>query len=128
MHMQRTNRTAWIGLGVVLLLALAAFSAIGGGMLGHPPMLGYGGRPFVGFGPWFWGIGLLGLAIRLAIWGVLIMLAVSLFRRASGRSATDEYRREESSVEILRRRYAAGEINREQFEEMRRVLDSRATV
>jgi len=33
------------------------------------------------------------------------------------------YRSEQSSLEILKQRYAAGEISREQFEEMRRVLD-----
>ena len=128
MNIERTNRTAWIGLGVVLLLALAAFSAFGGGLFGHAPMIGYGGRPFVGFGPWFWGIGLIGLLIRVAVWGALIMLGVTLFRRASGRSSTYGYRQDQSSssLEILKRRYAAGEITREQFDEMRRVVDPSA--
>ena len=34
MNIERNNRTAWIGLGVLLLLGLAAFSAMGAGMLG----------------------------------------------------------------------------------------------
>ena len=125
MNIERTNRTAWIGLGVVLLLSLAAFSAMGAGMFGwHPGVIGYPGRPFVGMGPGFWGFGLLGLLIRVAIWGGLIMLGLSFFRR---RGAWSGYRSEQSSLEILRRRYAAGEISREQFEEMRRVLDPSAT-
>jgi putative membrane protein len=120
MNIER-NRTAWIGLGVVLLLGLAAFSAMGAGMFGwHPGVVGYAGRPFVGIGPGFWGFGLIGLLIRVAIWGGLIMLGVSFFRR---RAAWGPYRSEQSSFEILKRRYAAGEISREQFEEMRRVLD-----
>jgi len=85
MNIERSNRNAWIGLGVVLLIALAALSAIGGGMFGHAPMLGYGGRPFVGMGPWFWGFGLIGLFIRLAIWGLVIMFALRFFRRGSRR-------------------------------------------
>jgi len=128
MNIERTNRTAWIGLGVVLLLALAAFSAMGAGLFGwHPAMVGYAGRPFMGAGPWFWGFGLLGLVIRLALWGGLIMLGLSFFRRRAGRWGPDVYRPEPSSLEILKHRYAAGEISREQFEEMRRVLDPSAS-
>jgi putative membrane protein len=126
MNIERTSRNAWIGLGIVLLLALAAFSAMGGGMLGHEPLVGYGARPFLGAGPWFWGFGLLGLAIRLAVWGLLIMFAVRLFRRSSARSDTYVAHPDSSSLEILKRRYAAGEITREQFEEMRQVLDQTA--
>jgi putative membrane protein len=124
MNIEHRNRTAWIGLGVVLLLALAAFSAMGAGM--HAPFLGYGARPFVGFGPWFWGMGLIGLLIRLAIWGFIITLALRFFRRGSGRWNGGVYRSEQSSLEILKRRYAAGEISREQFEDMRRVVDPSA--
>jgi putative membrane protein len=122
MNIER-NRNAWLGLGVVLLLAVAAFSAMGFGIWGHAPMVGYGARPFFGAGPWFLGIGLIGLLIRLAVWGGLILLGVSLFRRMSVRSGMRGSQWESSSLEILKRRYAAGEISREQFEEMRRVLD-----
>ena len=88
MNIER-NRNAWIGLGVVLLLGLAAFSAMGAGMFGwHPGLAGYGDRPFVGQGPWFWGFGLIGLVIRVAIWGALILFGLSFFRRASGRCVT----------------------------------------
>jgi putative membrane protein len=123
MNIERTNRTAWIGLGLVLLLALAAFSAIGGGLWGHEPMVGYEGRQFFGAGPWFWGFGLIGLVIRLAVWAGLIWFGLSLFRRMSWRSGGYTERSEASPLEILKRRYAAGEITREQFEEMRRVLE-----
>ena len=76
-------------------------------------------------GPGFWGFGLLGVLIRVAIWGGLIMLGVSFFRRRGAWGGP--YRSEQSSLEILKRRYAAGEISREQFEEMRRVLDPSVT-
>lgn len=114
-----------IGLGVILLLGLVAFSAMGRGMIG-PSFAGYGARPFVGPGPWMWGFGLIGLVIRVAIWGALIMFVMGLFRRRSSMTwdrDTQMGHTQLSSLEILRRRYAAGEISREQFEEMRGVLE-----
>jgi putative membrane protein len=122
MNIER-NRNLWIGLGAVLLFALAASSAFGFGMMGHEPMGVDGARPFFGAGPWFWGFGLIGLVLRVAIWGGLIMLGLSFFRRMAGRSARYGNHWDSSSLEILKQRYAAGEISREQFEEMRRVLD-----
>jgi putative membrane protein len=131
MNMERTNRNLWIGLGVLALLVFVAMPIFGGamwGMMGRGPLFPYGARPFVGAGPWLWGIGLFGLLIRLAVWGVLIVLAVSLFRRFSATSHVGSGGSEApSSLEILSRRYAAGEITREQFEEMRRVLEPSAT-
>jgi putative membrane protein len=122
MDMTRTNRNAWIGFGVVLLLALVAFSAMGRGMMG-PGMYGYGARPFFGPGPWLWGIGLLGLFIRVALWGAIIMFVMRMFRRSSGPWDRHVSHTEPSALEILQRRYAGGEISREQFDEMRRVLE-----
>jgi putative membrane protein len=123
MSMERTHRNTWIGLGVAVLLVLVGVSALSGGMWGHEVVPGgYYGRQFAG-GPWLWGIGLFGLFIRLAVWGALIALVVSLFRRRSyGRFDAAVDRSDPSSVEILKRRYAAGEITREQFEEMRQVV------
>jgi putative membrane protein len=118
--MNRTNRNVLIGLGI-LLFGFLVFSTMGGMMMGRGVLFGYGAHPFVG--PWLWGIGFAGLVIRLALWGVLIMLALRFFRRWSARSESDVHHSDLSSLEILRRRYAAGEISREQFEEMRRVLD-----
>jgi putative membrane protein len=120
MNIERRNWTPWILLGLGLLLALGTFSTMGGM---HAPF-GYGGRPFVGGGPWLWGFGVIGVLARLAFWGVIIMLAVRFFvRRGPGRWDSGTYRSEHASLEILKQRYAAGEISREQFEEMRRVLD-----
>jgi putative membrane protein len=127
-NIERTNRNLWIGLGVIALLVLVALPIFGGvmwgGMMGRGPFFPYGARPFVGAAPWLWGIGLFGLLIRLAVWGVLIVLVVSLFRRFSAPSTVETGGPDApSSLEILRRRYAAGEITREQFEEMRHVLE-----
>jgi uncharacterized membrane protein len=117
----RTRRNSGIGLGLLVLLVLLALTALGGGMLGHGLVGGYGARPLM-VALWLWGIGLFGLFVRLVVWGALIVLVVSLFRRLAAHS--DDLRGAAlSSLEILKRRYAAGEITRQQFEDMRRVLD-----
>jgi putative membrane protein len=126
--MERTsNRNLWIGLGIVALLLLVALPAWGGGMMIGRGVVGpFGVHPFVAGGTPFvaaWGVSLL---IRVALWAGIIYLAVHLFRR-SRFAARDHYDEpatypELSSEEILRRRYAAGEITREQYDEMLRVL------
>lgn len=54
---------------------------------------------------------------HMAIWGIALILGVlvvlALIRRGGGPE-----RRQESPEEILRRRYAAGEIDRETYERM----------
>jgi uncharacterized membrane protein len=132
--MERTqNRNLWIGLGILALIALFALPMFGGGMmLGRGGFEGYGGRAFGygGPGPMFWGIGLL---FRLVIFGGLLFFVFSLFRRRSFRLHDHDRDRDElitpdlSPLEILRRRYAAGEITRDQFEEMRRTLEGSAS-
>ncbi|MCG2748893.1 MAG: SHOCT domain-containing protein [Desulfobulbaceae bacterium] len=53
--------------------------------------------------------------VLLAI--LLILLLVSLLRSSGSKSA-----RQENALDILKRRYAAGEINKEQFQTMKRDL------
>jgi len=50
----------------------------------------------------------------------VIIGIVALFRAASNRGGGAESRDKETPVEILRRRYAAGELSKEQFEDMKR--------
>jgi uncharacterized membrane protein len=128
-----TSRTLWIGLGLIALLLLVA-SSWGGGLMFARGMAGpFGFRPFVG--PWlfgFWGIGLL---IRMAFFGLIFFLLFRVFRGGRGyrrgyydgfgQSQTREYPQPTPS-EIIRRRYAAGEITREQYEELRHTLEPAA--
>jgi putative membrane protein len=126
--MERSNRTLWIGLGVVAVVLLFALPSMGAGMMfGRgfvgPGAYGFGPHPFL----WgFWGIGLLA---RLLFFGLIAYLAVRLFRgRGSAfrgyRGYYDEPQMSDlTPLEILRRRYASGEISREQYEDMRRTLE-----
>jgi len=117
--MERSNRSLWIGIGIlaVVLLALPAWGS--GMMFGGPGMLA--ARPFVGA----WGFWTAGLIVRLLFFGLLAFLILRLFRGRGYRYRG--YERDDylsvTPAEILRRRYAAGDITREQYEEMRHTLE-----
>jgi len=72
--------------------------------------------------PWLWGVGmLLGMGVFVLFW-VLVLGGLILLIRwlwVQGRPST---RADESALEILKRRYARGEITREEFETIRRDL------
>jgi putative membrane protein len=79
----------------------------GWGMMGPGMMFGYGGV-------WI-------MAIMMVIfWGLIIWGIVALVRylNRNGRSES----RDNSALEILKRRYAQGEINKDEFEEKRKAL------
>lgn len=59
-----------------------------------------------GFGP----------LLMIVFWVVLIYLLVSVFRNSS------HYHKNNSPLDILKERYAKGEINKEQFESMKKDL------
>jgi putative membrane protein len=128
--MERSNRNLWIGLGALAVLLLAVLPSMGGGMMfgaGPAGFGSYGMRGFFGM-PFMWGFWGLGLVARVLFFGLIVFLMVRLFRRR----AYDRYRDETPPTdlpadEILRRRYAAGEISREQFEEMRQTLHPSTT-
>lgn len=149
--MERSNRTLWIGFGLIALFVLFALPMGGMHAFGAPGGPGY--RPYVGGpgGPMMWGFFGFGL-LRILFFGLIIFLAVRLFRGFGWARYRGDYRghsgyagyrdypgypepeREEDiaspmdlpASEILRRRYAAGEITREQFDEMRRTLEPSA--
>jgi len=104
-------------LGIVVLVVLGALvllpvlgMALGGGwgMMG-PGMMGPGMMGRWGYGP---GAGVGVLTFLLLVAGVV--LVVLAFTRKEGRPA--------DAVEILKTRLAKGEITKEQFEELKRVL------
>lgn len=70
------------------------------------------------------GMGWFGTIIMIVFWVLVIVGIVFLIRwlSASTRSEGRGVRPEDSALEILRRRYARGEIKKEEFEEKRKSL------
>jgi putative membrane protein len=74
-----------------------------------------------------WGGWLIGGLMMLLFWGGLIVLALLLFRAFSGSSRspkTDHPGAGETALDILKKRYARGEISREEYEAIRRHLET----
>ena len=114
-------------LGVLLLLGVIGWLLSDGVVVqGHrtlgPGLVGPGllrGHAVLG---WAWGLLALGLLARLFIWGALLVGLILLIRWAVDGAGPRGEVTADSALEILRRRYAAGEITQEQYEQMRRVL------
>ena len=113
---------------IVLLLPTLGYGMMGGGMMGPgmfgPGMMGrFGPRPDAPAGPgWAWGLAMgLGMLAMLAFWAAIIVGVVLLVRWLT--AATAAHDQPETPLEILRRRYAAGEITHEEFERMRQALE-----
>jgi putative membrane protein len=125
--MNNTGTVVGIVLIVVLVvLLLGGAGMMGFGMMGPGMMGGYGGMGGMmggfgaqgfGFNPWvavlslvFWALIIAGIAI-LVVWLV----------RNAGRAGVS-IGTSDPALELLKTRYAKGEITKEQFEEMRRTL------
>lgn len=66
---------------------------------------------------WGWGIGM--MALMLLFWGVMIFAGVAGIRRFIGQSKAP---RPNSVMEVLRERFARGEIDKDEFEAKKREL------
>ncbi|MFZ0243550.1 MAG: SHOCT domain-containing protein [Desulfobacterales bacterium] len=79
-----------------------------------------------GSGTMGWGVGWLGPVLMIAWWIVVIVGVVALFRWlfTSKRPADTCAAREESALDVVRKRYARGEIDQEQFRSMKRELET----
>ena len=112
---------------VITLVVLAALvlvgPLIGGGMMGAglgPGMMRGFGQSGVPANGWMWGAGMgLGSLSMLAFWAAIIIGGILVYRSmsGSGHSAPD------SPEEILKRRFASGQITREQYDDMRHALE-----
>lgn len=94
---------------MLLGLIRSAVLVQGGGYdWGMHPMWGFGGM---------WGMGM--MLFMLLFWGLVIVAIVLAIRWlvSQGRQSPPD-----SALEILRQRYARGEINKEEFEAMKRDL------
>lgn len=103
----------------VLLWAAGVLSSVGAPMMvwaqARPYEYGWGHPMWGMWGAWGIGMGLM----MLVFWGLIIVALVLGIRwlLSQGKEA-----RSDSALDILRQRYARGEINKEQFEAMKRDL------
>ena len=118
------------------LVLVVLISGLLGGMMGPgavwnmgPGMMwGYGGSGAAPAGGWGWSLAMvLGMIAMLAFWAAIIVgvallarWALGLTPGATGASAADD------PQAILRRRYAAGEIDQTTYERMKRELGTSA--
>jgi putative membrane protein len=121
--MGQQHRGWWIALAALVLIALIV-PVLGWGMMG-PGMMGGPGAPAVqGAGGWGWGLAMaLGMLAMLAFGGAVIVAVVLAVRAFTGPGGDGTAAREDAALDILKRGYAAGELTREQYEEMRRGLE-----
>ncbi|MBI4304571.1 MAG: SHOCT domain-containing protein [Chloroflexi bacterium] len=78
-------------------------------MMGPGMMGGFGGG-------WFM------LVLMVIFWGLVIWGIVALVRGIASPSGGESSRQGDSALEILKRRYARGEISKEEFEERKKDL------
>ena len=114
-----------LGGALLVLVLLPVFAGGGlfgsGSMMGQRGMMGQGGMMDGG-----WGIlGILGVLVQLLFWGgllaVIVWAVVQITANRQG-GGTDARVGGDSAEEVLRQRFARGEIEAEEYEERRRIL------
>lgn len=73
------------------------------------------------FGVFGLGWMLMGSVFMILFWAAVILLIIWLYRQITGTRSVAET---ESAREILKKRYAKGEITKEEFERMKKDLES----
>lgn len=123
--MKTASRSIWIVIAVLIGLGLLVggflLSRSGWSLFGYSPGMmdgNFGFGMMNGFGGVF----------MILLWVVIIGLGVWLVSRlasnANSQPPSNSTALPESPLDILKKRYARGEITKEQFEEMRRTLDA----
>ncbi len=115
--MSKNVKTALIvgGIVVAVLIVLPiVFGAVSGWQSGGWGMMGSG---MMGGFSWWWFMPIFFILFWvLVIWGI-----VALVRGLSGSRGSDSSRAD-SALEVLKKRYARGEINKEEYEEKKKDL------
>jgi putative membrane protein len=102
---------------LALSIALAALPAHAQAAAERPDYWHYGGN-------WGWGHMIFGSVMMLLFWGVIIVGIVLVVRWLAG-GISQESRSspiQKRSLEILEERFAKGEIDKDEFEERKRLL------
>ena len=110
--MSNSTKTTLIIIGVVILVLILLPSLGGVAMMG-PGMMG------PGFGGWGMGFGWIWMII---IWVAIIAGVVWAVRAIAGSNNAGPHYSEQSALDIIKKRYARGEIGREEFEEKKKEL------
>ncbi len=74
-----------------------------------------------GFGGWGMGTGF-GWIFMILFWGLVILGIVAIAKWIFGASKTSGTQNEKTALDVLKERYARGEIEREEFEQKKRDL------
>lgn len=116
--MNRSIKTALIIAGVALALLVGVpwlWGGLGGGQGAGWGMMGPG--MMGGFG-WGWS----GPIFMLVFWGLIIWGVAAVAGGIGQPSSGNSSGRPDSPLEVLKKRYARGEISKEEYEEMRKAL------
>ncbi len=115
---QTRNVVILVAIGVLVLVALPLLwgGMMMGGMMGPWMMGGWGGWG-VGANPWLGVVTMIFWVLILAGIGLVVVWAL---RHVGPRETTGSGPR---ALDILKERYARGELTREQYEQMRRDLE-----
>ncbi|KJS48602.1 SHOCT domain-containing protein [Desulfosporosinus sp. BICA1-9] len=70
----------------------------------------------------FWGMGILGMAIQLLFWIVLIALIINIFRRIASRILIRRIIEQDKALDVLLGRYACGEIDLKEYQKRKKEL------
>jgi len=114
------NRNVVVGVAVVIVVLLVVAIIVGAMMGGRAPY-GMGSGMMGGFRQPF-GMHMFGGWVVMILFGVLILGGLALLVSHLVRKDETPARKEETPLEIAKRRYAGGEIDREEFDRIQESL------
>ncbi len=101
-------------IATVLIIVPIVFGAVDGWQHGGWGMMGSG---VIGGFSWWWFMPI----FMILFWGLVIWGVVALVRSLSGPRGSDSSKAD-SALEVLKKRYARGEIDKEEYEEKKKDL------